>query len=250
MPDPVTIRTAFNVVSSGISIVKALVDNTSKRISNIEREIDYLSNRIEVQLAKIDSLTEKLDDSLSRELGASFRSLLDAAGSRDEWEMMNLLNFSYQGFTRLSCINPHGTTRIQGKALKNSLIASIGFFGRHLYFAFLKRYKDSLRQVYECTLKYPEEGVSVFDPRFFSLDYRKALIKYDEELLSHTTGDSDSSQYAILSHPYVLLVLGKAEIDGLGLDEDGVILCFEREDLIAELKSECATLMNELKGDA
>lgn len=250
MSDPITMKAALGIVSNGLSIVKALVDNTSKRISNIEREIDSLSIRIEVQLTKLDNLTEKLDDSLSRELGASFRSLLDAAGSQQEGELMNLLNFSYQGFTRLSCINPHGTTRIQGKTIKNTIIASLGFFGRHLCFAFLGRYDDSLRQVYECTHKYPEEGVSVFDANFFSRDYRNILIKYDKELLLHTTEASGNGQYKILSDPRVLLVLGKAEIDGLGLDEDGVILTFEREDLISEIESECIILLNKLKGGA
>lgn len=249
MTDPLTIKTAITIVSSCISILKEITDDTSNRMLNLEHAIRHLSNRIDVEIAKIDSLAEKTDDALSRELGASFRSILDAAGSKHEIEMMNLLHFSYQGFTRLSCINPNGTTQIQGKTLKNSLIASLGFYGRHLYFALLGRYNDSLRQVYECILKYPEEGISVFDSKFFSRDYRQALIEYDKKLVFHKIGDSDTEHYAALSDPRFLLVFGKADVGGLDLDEEGVILSFEREDLIIDLTNECNITLNALKGD-
>lgn len=184
---------------------------------------------------------------ISRELGASFRSILDVAGSRNEIEFMDLLNFSYQGFTRISCINPKGTTRIQGKLIKNSLIASLGFYGRHLYFAFLGRHFDSLQQIYECTMKHPEDGVFVFDPQFFSRDYRYEIVECDKQILFPKIGGPTASGYADLTDPRILLILGKVEINGLDLDEEGVILSYDREDIISDLTNECSILLNDLK---
>jgi hypothetical protein len=163
MTDPLTIKAALSIISSGISILKRLADNTSERVAHIDKELDALSSRLNMELSKLDELAEKADDVISRELGASFRSILDAAGSHNKTEFMSLLSFSCQGFTKLFCINPNGTTRIQGRLIPNSLIASLGYYGRHVYFAFTGRPVDALRQVYECTLKYPQNGIFVFE---------------------------------------------------------------------------------------
>jgi hypothetical protein len=203
-----------------------------------------------VGLSKLDELADKADDVISRELGASFRSIIDAAGSRNETEFMSLLSFSYQGFTKLSCINPNGTTRIQGRLIPNSLIASLGYYGRHVYFAFTGRHVDSLRQVYECMLKYPENGIFVFEQKYFSRDYRHEIVECDKKIMLHKIGGPTLDGYAALVDIRIKLILGKAEIEGLQLDEEGVILSYDRADIVDDLTNECSFLLRHLKNNA
>lgn len=246
----VDVAMVSSIVSNGISIVRNWGDIGSRRRLRLEEEIARISEHVEIQIARIDLVSEKIDDSVSREIGASFRSILDAAGSRSESETMNLLGFSYQCFTRLSCINPCGTTLIQNKQVSNRVISGVGFYGRHLYFAFLKRYEDSLLQVYEYTLRHPLEGVSIFDSKFFSRDYRQAITKNLQEMDSHNIVYSNPpsqihSQAMTMARRGILGIIldptiPDAQSNTTGLDEEGVILALEIDEIIEELKKECA----------
>lgn len=237
---------SFSLISTGINILKSILDDTSKRLSNIESMLDDVSNKADIQLKKLENLEQKIDDTVARKLKASFCALLDSVGATSEQEASNIRHFAYEGFTNLICLNPNNTTFFDGKTRKNSLLISLSYFGRHIYFGLQGRYIDSLLQIYECTLKFPDEGSFIFDKRFFSKDYNSELRKLDQEIFQHSK-PIQNEDLGVLLDERVLLVLGKVKFDDFDMDEDGIMLTFEREDIIDSLKNECINLINDLK---
>jgi hypothetical protein len=66
----------------------------------------------------------------------------------------------------------------------------------------------------------------------------------------HKIGGPTLDGYAALAEFRVMLILGKAKIEGLELDEEGVILSYDRADIIDDLTNECSFLLQHLKENA
>ena len=243
-------RIIFGVANAAFSILKFMFDKTTSRLKTIEKDLSRINAILEMQSDAFGALNDKFDDDISRRLNSAFCALLDSIDATSAAERNSLLQSAYENFTDLSFINPRGKTKLSGdKYLDNRFIAVLSHYGRFLYFGVRERYKDCLYQVYDATEKYPEVGCMVFDKQFYSQDYSVKFAELDSELMKHSYNFESFASEQLLSHYAIVSVLGETEIEGIGMDETGVLLSFEKEELIEDLQEECRKVKNHIDNE-
>ena len=236
----------YSLAKTGLSLIRTISGQPTK----VEIEINKLSRKIDIRL---DVINKKVDDFVSRQIVSGFVSIVDAIGTKDKTEFMNLMVSAHKSFTEISRIQSNGTTHIQGKNIPNSFVAGMGFYGRYLYFALVNRPGDALKEVYECSSIYPEAGVLLFDRCFFSDNYYDKLLDLNNKISEHLIKDIRNVPESFTLFPVkmtvtnMILEMSKIDTNSYNLDENGVILSFEKEDLLDLIKNECSFILKELK---
>jgi hypothetical protein len=101
--------------------------------------------------------------------------LNDAANIDDKSLIGQKLDRADGIFTELTVLDPTRTTQGSSGTVPNRALIALGYWGRHLILGIHNQTRYALVQVYECTQKYPLEGMMVFPPEYFSKDYKAEI---------------------------------------------------------------------------
>lgn len=165
---------AFNILKGLAALPKSL-----KKLQALSEEILKNQEEMKHQLSKITDRLERIESKLDEQTLMTARKglqhLVSAANTDVDKVREQQLQLASGDFSTLIQLNPNSQTKgITGTAENSSLIA-IGYWGNHLYFKMQGDLRNSLINVYECTLQFPMKGLVIFDPAYFSKNYQAQL---------------------------------------------------------------------------
>ena len=146
------------IIQLGIRAVSAYFGQ--KKTAEINRY-----NTLTLQILQFEKY--KLMDSRMNLLRCSQRHWDDAMMASSSESRSISLQHVNQYYVQLIDLPQNESLPGDDQSYDNTPLISAGYWGRFNYFGLLNDYNNSLRQVYECAVRYPSIATKIFDSSFF-----------------------------------------------------------------------------------
>ena len=207
---------------NGVKILRQIRNNNING-EQILSNLDILSEKLSLQISK-------LDQQVIRNARTAYKFLSDAFSSGNIESKKQSLYAAYKEFSHLVSLEPNGNT----EGISNKYLIIWGYLGRFFYFNLIEDINNCLIQVYECTSKYPDISIKLFDNNiFFTENYASRMDYINQEI---------KTKYDSLSFFSITL-----NYNNLPDNQLVGLLEIQRDSIIDDIIEECIFMLNELR---
>jgi len=167
------------------------VANLGLMLGKVLKNQEKILKQLETINERLKAIEIRLDERILSDARTAIIHLNDAANVRGKSVRDQSLQSASAIFTKLTALDPNQMTQGTSGTIQNRALIALGYWGRHLILGMQDETRYALVQVYECTQKYPLEGMLVFPPDYFSKDYKAEIdVAKVHEAMAHKQLDS------------------------------------------------------------